>query len=96
MEIYFTRKAIADLDKIMYESLHLRGIAITTIYQYRLIEIYRLIKTNPYNNMSRDRDDIADNLSSVAIGSNTIFYRIIGYGRVEIIRLLWTGMDYVT
>lgn len=94
MHVFFTDDAEEDLIAITEYTIKNWGIRQADKYNLDIENTYQIIKENPFNLLSKSRENILNNLRSINVGKHAIFYRIIDDKTIEILRILHLSMDF--
>jgi len=82
MQIVFSDDARKDIDDITFYTMKNCGAKQTFVYKEKFEDAYKTIQENPYNLLSKLREDILVNLRSLNVGKHAIFYRIVNHASV--------------
>lgn len=94
MQIIFSDDARKDIDDITHYTMKNWGERQTIVYIEKFKDAYKTIQENPFNLLSKSRDDILADLRSFNVGKHAIFYRVINHSSIEILRVLHLSMDF--
>jgi plasmid stabilization system protein ParE len=98
--IRLTRPAENDLRHINWETLRSFGEAQAITYRSLLMDGLKAIAGDPFNSLSRARDDLVTGVRFYHIrrtGQNArhfIVYRVVEPHLIEVLRVLYDGMDF--